>query len=174
MENNGTSWGYVILKFSKKFHDKGGLRDATIQEQQECLSNKKVTISLKCKVNDPYLWSLITFCPVLIWDSHKSCHSTEMFQNILQKVLPSMFGLGGHCFRMVRNTIVLILAILSMQTLASPLNLKVSIKGVQNGDTAEKSIPACVEKGHFCGRFGLICCEGLKCKHGPGFTRTCQ
>merc|ERR1712157_193252 len=164
----------------------------------------------------------------------------------LQKVLPSMFG--GHCFRMVCSTIVLILAILSMQTMASPLNLEVSInrvqngntversagacvmKGqvcgrrgetdhsccqglyctwdsfltktchkrppfpprlrkassdldsinrVQNGDTAEKSIPACVEKGHFCGRIGLICCEGLKCKHlqeftRPGFTRTCQ
>ena len=107
----------------------------------------------------------------------KSYHSSVMFQNLLQKVMPSMFG--GHCFGMVRSTIVLILAILSMQALASPLNLEVSIKGVQNGDTAEKSIPACVEKGHCCGRFGLICCEGLKCKHlqeftRPGFTRTCQ
>ena len=68
----------------------------------------------------------------------------------------------------------MILAILSMQALASPLNLEVSIKGVQNGDTAEQSIPACFEKGHFCGRIGLICCDGLTCKLGPGFTRTCQ
>ena len=102
----------------------------------------------------------------------KSYHSSVMFQNLLQKVLPSMFG--GHCFGMVHSTLVLILAILSMQTLASPLNLEVSIKGVQNGDTAEQSFLGCVEKGHFCGGIGLICCEGLKCKHGPGFTRTCQ
>ena len=67
----------------------------------------------------------------------KSYHSSVMFQNLLQKVLPSMFG--GHCFGMVRSTIVLILAILSMQALASPLNLEVSIKGVQNGNTVERS-----------------------------------
>ena len=144
---------------------------------------------------------------------------------------------------MVCITIVLILAVLSMETLSSPLNLEVSIDGVQNGntvgrsagacvkegqicdykkgliccngwnywcnldfdnvkrcrkrppfpprlrkassdlnsintvqngDTAEKSIPACVEKGHTCGRIGLICCEGLKCKVAPGFQKTCQ
>ena len=93
----------------------------------------------------------------------KSYHSSVMFQNLLQKVLPSMFG--GHCFGMVRSTIVLILAILSMQTLASPLNLEVSIKGVQNGDTAEQSIEGCREKGRYCGRIDTpgTCCPGLKC-----------
>ena len=101
-----------------------------------------------------------------------------MFQNLLQKVLPSMFG--GHCFGMVRITVIMILAILSMEILASPVNLEVSINVFQNAthtytyNTAEQSIPACFEKGHFCGRIGLICCDGLTCKLGPGFTRTCQ
>ena len=134
--------------------------------------HKKVTISLNYRVNIPIFEVLLLSAQSLSEIRDKSYHSSVMFQNLLQKVLPSMFG--GHCFGMVRSTIVLILAILSMQTLASPLNLEVSIKGVQNGDTAEQSIPACFEKGHFCGRIGLICCDGLTCKLGPGFTRTCQ
>ena len=42
-----------------------------------------------------------------------------------------------HCLRMVRLTIVLILAIISLEILASPLKLEVSINGVQNGNTTE-------------------------------------
>ena len=99
-----------------------------------------------------------------------------MSQNLLQKVLPSMFG--GHCFRMVRITVIMILAILSMETSATPLNLEVSINGVQNGNTAEQSIPACLEKGQICsGWIGRICCEGLQCKDSkskPRYQKTCQ
>ena len=48
---------------------------------------------------------------------------------------------------MVRITMVLILAILSVETLASPLNLEVSIKGVQNGNTTEQSAESCIQEG---------------------------
>ena len=70
---------------------------------------------------------------------------------------------------MVRITMVLILAILSMETLASPLNLEVSIKGVQNGDTTDQSAESCLPWGHTCGspKDKDICCKGLKCLDAP-------
>ena len=79
---------------------------------------------------------------------------------------------------MVRLTIVLVLGILSMETLAVPLNLEVSIKGSHNGNTTDQdwtsSISAeqngcakindvCAMKD--CNHSGcILCCEkGLKC-----------
>ena len=65
---------------------------------------------------------------------------------------------------MVRITMVLILALLSMETLASPLNLEVSIKGVQNGNTTDQSAESCLPSGHACGfKQKDNCCKGLKC-----------
>ena len=71
---------------------------------------------------------------------------------------------GQHCFRMVGITTVLILAIFSMETLASPLNLEVSIRGVKNGNSTEQSEP-CIG---FWKRCPLPpapnqCCKGLVC-----------
>ena len=50
---------------------------------------------------------------------------------------------------MVRITMVLILAILSVEPLASPLNLDLSIKGVQNSNTTEQSAESvrCLKEG---------------------------
>ena len=75
---------------------------------------------------------------------------------------------------MVRFTVVLILGILSMDTLASPLDLKVSVKGVQNGIAAEQSMGrSMVGQGSKCTPIDQVCadveveyppcCEGLDC-----------
>ena len=66
---------------------------------------------------------------------------------------------------MVRITIVLIIAMLAMETMASPLNLEVSIKGVQNGNTTEQLDGACVPEGRRCYRH-VECCKGLICRWG--------
>ena len=57
-----------------------------------------------------------------------------------------------------------------METLASPLNLDVSIKGVQNGNTTDQSAEGCYPIGHACGNADhdpFICCRGLKCSAPP-------
>ena len=74
---------------------------------------------------------------------------------------------------MVRFTVVLILGMLSMDTLASPLDLKVSVKGVQNGIAAEQSMGRSMGQESECTRKGQVCndvetqyppcCEGLDC-----------
>ena len=66
---------------------------------------------------------------------------------------------------MVRVTIVLILAILSKETLASPLNLEVSINEVQNGNSTEgSSAGACIPEFEGCQFEGNPnCCKGLEC-----------
>ena len=69
---------------------------------------------------------------------------------------------GRHCFKMVWFAIVMILAILSMETLASPLALEVSSEGMQNGNTAEQ-LGTCAKKGFVC-RVESPCCIGLECK----------
>ena len=63
---------------------------------------------------------------------------------------------------MVRITIVLILAMLAMETMASPLNLEVSIKGVQNGNTTEQLAEACAPLGRICEIDDMlfVCCKG--------------
>ena len=67
-------------------------------------------------------------------------HITFTPQNLLHKSF-TLSVWEKHFFKMVRNhiTIVLILSIFSTETLASPVNLEVSIKGVQNGNTVERS-----------------------------------
>ena len=80
----------------------------------------------------------------------KRCVVSEVSLSMLGNLLQKSFALSvweRHCFKMVRITIVLILAILSMEILASPLNLEVSFKGVQKGNTAEQSTGACTQKG---------------------------
>ena len=68
---------------------------------------------------------------------------------------------------MVRFAIILILGIISMETLAVPLSLEVSIKGAQNGNTTEQTEgcdPAgvlCKEQLHDCD--SCHCCPGLTC-----------
>ena len=87
-----------------------------------------------------------------------------------------------HCLRMVPHlTIVLILAFLSLETLASPLKLEVSINGVQNGNTVEvgglQSLEgACAKKHKICEPLPNSCCKGLHCKPEPHglFILTCQ
>ena len=47
---------------------------------------------------------------------------------------------------MVSNAIVLILAILTLETLAVPLNLELSINGVRNGNRAKQAKTSCIPK----------------------------
>ena len=78
---------------------------------------------------------------------------------------------------MVRITMVLILAILSMETLASPLNLEVSVKVVQNGNTTDQSAESCLPDGHACGfKQKDSCCKGLRCVDvgRNGYKDVCQ
>ena len=81
-----------------------------------------------------------------------------------------------HCLRMVRLTIVPFLAIISLETLASPLQLEVSINGDQNGNTAEAGEEACRKKDAICEPRPNSCCKGLQCKPEPhgAFILTCQ
>ena len=66
---------------------------------------------------------------------------------------------------MVRITIVLILAMLAMETLASPLNLEVSIQGVQNGNTTKEAAGGCIEEFGVCQNDQNNCCNGLVCDY---------
>ena len=92
-------------------------------------------------------------------------HFTFTSHDLLQK----SFALSvweKHRFKMVCITIVLILAVLSMETLASPLNLEVSIKGVQNGNTTNQSAESCLPMGEPCPNNdanSTAYCKGMSC-----------
>ena len=73
---------------------------------------------------------------------------------------------------MVHRTTLMILVILSMETLASPLNLEVSIKGVQNGNTTNQSAESCVPMGQPCPNLDPD--SKACCKNSQGIRMNCH
>ena len=71
---------------------------------------------------------------------------------------------------MVRRTIVLVLGILSMETLAVPLNLEISIKGSHNANTTDQDWTSRVGSGPEVGcvfaKINDPCYPGIDCGFG--------
>ena len=92
-------------------------------------------------------------------------------RNVLQFITKFFdLNIAGHCLKMVRCTIILILGILALEILAIPLNLEVSIKRAQNGNiTNRNSNWKCMVEGQFCLFHATLCCKPLQCKPFSSF-----